>query len=167
MHNLPAFMNEPEFWVRCGLGIFFVILVVANVHGKIWKSLGDTGAAVRAELDEAVRIRTEAQELLNRIKADRLKAEQKAREIIALAEEEAQRMAAEAHAKLEDNIKRREALAERKIAQAEAKAAADVKAAAADLAAQIAETILLERVQKASTDGLVDKAIGQLEGRFN
>ena len=156
-----------ETWVRLALVIFFVILIVARVPGNFWKSLGDAGAAVRAELDEAVRIRTEAQELLNRIKADRLKAEQKAREIIALAEEEAQRMAAEARAKLEDNIRRREELAERKIAQAEAKAAADVKAAAADLAAQLAETILLERTQKASGDALVDKAIGQIEGRFN
>lgn len=156
-----------ETWVRLALVIFFVILIVARVPGNIWKSLGDAGAAVRAELDEAVRIRTEAQELLNRIKADRLKAEQKAREIIALAEEEAQRMAAEARTKLEDNIKRREALAERKIAQAEAQAAADVKAAAADLAAQLAETILMERAQKADSDVLVDKAIGQLEGRFN
>ena len=156
-----------ETWVRLALVIFFVILIVARVPGNIWKSLGDAGTAVRAELDEAVRIRTEAQELLNRIKADRLKAEQKAREIIALAEEEAQRMAAEARAKLEDSIKRREALAERKIAQAEAKAEADVKAAAADLAAQLAEIILLDRTQKAGSDVLVDKAIGQLEGRFN
>ena len=156
-----------ETWVRIALVIFFVILIVARVPGNIWKSLGDTGAAVRAELDEAVRIRTEAQELLNRIKADRLKAEQKAREIIALAEEEAQRMAADARAKLEDNIRRREELAERKIAQAEAKAAADVKAAAADMAAQLAEIVLSERTQKAGTDALVDKAIGQMEGRFN
>ncbi len=156
-----------ETWVRLALVLFFIILIVARVPGNIWKSLGDAGAAVRAELDEAVRIRTEAQELLNRIKADRLKAEQKAREIIALAEEEAQRMATEARAKLEDNIKRREALAERKIAQAEAQAAADVKAAAADLAAQLAETVLLERTRKAGADSLVDKAIGELEGRFN
>lgn len=156
-----------ETWVRLALVIFFVILIVARVPGNLWKSLGDTGAAVRAELDEAVRIRTEAQELLNRIKADRLKAEQRAREIIALAEEEAQLMAADARAKLEDNIRRREELAERKIAQAEAKAAADVKAAAADLAAQVAEIILMDRTQKAGTDVLVDKAIGQLEGRFN
>ncbi len=158
---------DVETWVRLALVIFFVILIVARVPGNIWKSLGDAGAAVRAELDEAVRIRTEAQELLNRIKADRLKAEQKAREIIALAEEEALRMAAEARTKLEESIKRREALAERKIAQAEAQATADVKAAAADLAAQLAETILLERAGKADSDVLVDKAIGQLEGRFN
>ncbi|MCR6661411.1 MAG: hypothetical protein NVV72_19600 [Asticcacaulis sp.] len=76
-------------------------------------------------------------------------------------------MAAEARVKLEETIKRREALAERKIAQAEANATADVKSAAADLAAQLAEQILLDQVAKAKTDTQVDKAIGQLEGRFN
>ena len=161
------FLANPENWVRIALIVFLLILVVVKVPGNLWKSLGSTGDAVRAELDEAVRIRQEATDLLNSIKAQRQAAEAKAREIIALAEEQAARLAEEARAKLAETIDRREALAERKIAQAEAQAAADVKAAAADLAANLAETILLDRVQKASTDALVDKAIGQLEGRFN
>jgi F-type H+-transporting ATPase subunit b len=160
-------LQEPEFWVRLALVVFFLILIVAKVPGTLWKTLGDKGDAVRAELDEAVRIRQEATDLLNSIKAQRLETEKKARELIALAEEEAQRLAKEAHEKLEASIKRREELAERKIAQAEARAAADVKAAAADLAAQVAETVLAERLAKAKTDPLIDKAIGQLEGRFN
>jgi len=158
---------EPEFWVRVALGVFFLILVVMKVPGNLWKSLGATGDAVRAELDEAVRIRQEATDLLNSIKSQRVASEQKARELIAIAQEEAARLTVEAEAKLEDTIKRRVALAERKIAQAEAKATSDVKAAAADLATQLAETILLERANKATNDPQIDKAIGQIEGRFN
>ena len=158
---------EAEFWVRLALVVFFLILIVARVPRNVWKSLGDTGKAVRAELDEAVRIRQEATELLNQIKAQRQAAERKAQEILQLAEEEAARMATEARAKLEDSIKRREALAERKIAQAEAQAAADVKAAATDLAAQVAEVVLAERVAKAGSDPAVDKAIWQVGERFN
>lgn len=164
---MTEMMAEPEFWVRVGLVIFFLILVFAKVPGSLWKSLGATGEAVRAELDEAVRIRQEATELLNSIKAQRQAAEKKAKEIIALAEEEAVRLADEARLKLAASIKRREELAERKIAQAEARAAEDVKAAAADLAAQLAETILVERTAGLGSDAAVDKAIGQLEGRFN
>ncbi len=158
---------DAEFWVRLALVVFFLILIVARVPNNIFKSLGDTGKAVRAELDEAVRIRQEATELLNQIKAQRQAAERKAQELIQLAEEEAARIAAEARAKLEDSIKRREALAERKIAQAEAQAAADVKAAATDVAAQVAETILAERIAKAGSDPAVDKAIWQVGERFN
>jgi len=160
-------LHEAEFWVRIALGVFVLILIFAGVPGKIWKSWGATGEAVRAELDEAVRIRQEATDLLNSIKAQRLAAEQKARELIAFAEEEAARMAADARVKLEETIKRREELAERKIAQAEANAAADVKSAAADLATQLAEQVLLDQVAKAKTDVHADKAISQLEGRFN
>ena len=158
---------EPENWIRLALVIFLLVLVFARVPGKLWTSLGDTGRAVKAELDEAVRIRQEATDLLNSIKAQRLAAEQKAREIIALAEEEAARLALDAREKLTESIHRREELAERKIAQAEAKAAADVKAAAADLAAQLAEIILADRTVKMTSDTLVDRAIGQIEGQFN
>ncbi len=158
---------EVETWVRLALVIFFLILIVAKVPGNLWKSLGATGDAVRAELDEAVRIRQEATDLLNSIKAQRQAAEAKAREIIAFAEEEATRMAKDARVKLEDTIKRREALAERKIAQAEAQAAADVKAAAADLAAQLAEAVLADRIAKADSDPAVNKAIDQIGVRFN
>ncbi|MDV6329792.1 ATP F0F1 synthase subunit B [Asticcacaulis sp. 201] len=160
-------LQDAEFWVRIALSVFVLILIFAGVPGKIWSSWGASGEAVRAELDEAVRIRQEATDLLNSIKAQRQQAEAKAREIIAFAEEEAVRMAAEARSKLEETIKRREELAERKIAQAESSAAAEVKAAAADLAANLAEQVLLDRVAKTTTDTLVDKAIGQLEGRFN
>ncbi len=160
-------LGNPEFWVRIGLVIFFLILVFAKVPANVWRGLGETGKAVRAELDEAVRIRQEATDLLNSIKAQRQAAEKKAREIIALAEEEAQRLAEEARTKLAESITRREALAERKIAQAEARAAADVTAAAADLATQLTESILLERTAGLGKDAAVDKAIGQLEGRFS
>ena len=160
-------LTSPETWVRLALVVFCLILVFAKVPGGIWKNLGDAGKAVRDELDEAVRIRQEATELLNQIKAQRQAAEVKARELIELAEEEAARIAAEARVKLEDSLKRREALAERKIAQAEAQAANDVKAAAADLATSVAETILADRVGKAGSDAAVDTAIGQIATRFN
>ena len=72
-------LADAETWVRIALVLFFLILIVATVPGKVWGSLGDTGKAVRAELDEAVRIRQEATDLLNTIKAQRVAAEQKAR----------------------------------------------------------------------------------------
>ena len=161
------FFAEPENWVRIALVVFLLILIVAKVPGNLWTSLGDAGASVRAELDEAVRIRQEAVTLLNQIKAQRIIAERKAHELITLAEEEVARLSAEARVKLEDTIRRREALAERKIAQAEAQAMTDVKAAAADLAAQVAEVVLAERIARADSDPSIGAAIAQLAGRFN
>jgi F-type H+-transporting ATPase subunit b len=86
--------------------------------------------------------------------------------MIANAQADSQRLAAEAAVKLEEQIKRRQLMAERKIATAEAQAAADVKAAAGDLAAQIAEQVLAARLQGLTSDPLVDRAVGQMAGKL-
>lgn len=159
--------EDPEIWVRIGLLAFVVLLVVLKVPQKLWAALGSTGDAVRAELDEAVRIRQEAQTLLNGLKAQRLEAERKARELIEFAEAEARRLAEEAKVNLDESIRRRQAQAEAKIAQAEARAAADVKAAAAELASQIAEEILIKRTSTLKADAQVNAAISQIGKRFS
>jgi len=160
------FLQNAEFWVAVGLVILVGILVFAKVPGIALRELDARGIKIRAELDEAVRLREEASALLDQIKAQRLETEKLAAEILASAESEATRLRAEAKVKLAETIKRRQDLAERKIAIAEAQAAADVKAAAADLAAVIAEQVLSARVKGLKSDPLVDAAVAGLTGRF-
>jgi F-type H+-transporting ATPase subunit b len=159
-------MTEAHFWVGAAFVVFLLILVFAGVHKFAWKALGDAGEKVRAQLDEANRLREEAEALLARIHSDREASEKLAAEILANAEEQAQRMQAEAQVRLAEQIERRGQLAERRIATAEAQAAAEVKAAAAELAAQMAEQVLAARIAGAKTDPLIDAAIGQLAGRL-
>ncbi|MDP3855233.1 ATP F0F1 synthase subunit B [Phenylobacterium sp.] len=153
---------DGHFWVGVALVVFLGVLVMAGVHRFAWKALGDAGAKVQAQLDEAAALRREAQVLLDNIKAQREAAEKAAAEMLANAQEDAKRMAVEAQANLAEQIKRRAALAERKIASAEAQAQAEVKAAAAELAAQMAENVLVRRLAGATSDPLVDGAIKQL-----
>jgi F-type H+-transporting ATPase subunit b len=160
------FLQNAEFWVAVGLLIFVGALIYLKVPGMAMTALDARGIKIRAELDEAVRLREEASTLLSQIKAQRLETEKLAAEILASAEAEAKRLRAEAKTKLAESIKRRQDLAERKIAIAEAQAAADVKAAAADLAAVIAEQVLSARVKGLKADPLVDTAVAQLAGRF-
>ena len=89
---------------------------------------------IKAELDDARRLKEEAAKVLAEYKARRASAEREAEEIIANAKAEAERIAAEAKAKMEDFVARRTKTAESKIALAEAQALADVRAAAADAA---------------------------------
>ena len=95
-----------------------------------------------AELDEARRLKEEAQALLAQYQRKQREAEQEAAAIIAGAKAEAERLASEAKAKIEDFVARRTKMAETKIAQAEAQALADVRAAAADAAVAAAERVL-------------------------
>ncbi|WP_309646615.1 ATP F0F1 synthase subunit B [Phenylobacterium sp.] len=161
-----ALLLDTHFWVGLALIVFLAILVMAGVHKFAWKALGDAGAKVQAQLDEAAALRAEAQALLEGIKRQRDEAEKAAAEMLANAQEDAKRMAVEAQANLAEQIKRRGALAERKIANAEAQATAEVKAAAAELAAQMAEDVLVKRLAGATSDPLVDGAIKQLASKL-
>jgi|SRR6516165_9988465 F-type H+-transporting ATPase subunit b len=162
---MPEFLNpaEAEFWVAVGLLIFLgIVIFAAKAPKKLASALDAQAAAIQANLDEAARIREEAQRLLETLKAERAQAEQHAKEMLAQAQAEARRLEADAKVKLEESLARRQQVAERKIATAEMQAAAEVKSAAADMAAQAAETVLAKRLAGVKADPMVDAAIGQL-----
>jgi F-type H+-transporting ATPase subunit b len=152
-------LQDAHVWEAIGLVVFIGLLIYLKVPGMALAALDDRGAKIRAQLDEATQLRDEAERLLADIKVQREAAEHHAVEIVALAKEEAARLAEDATVKLEDQIKRRGEMAERRIALAETQAAAEVKAAAADLAAQAAEAVLSARLAAATSDPLVDAAV--------
>ena len=163
---MTQLLQDNHFWVGLAFLVLVGILVMVGVPSMAAKALDARGAKIQAQLDEATRIREEAQALLARIKAEQVESEAAAAEMLSTARSEAKRLAKEAEEKLAEQIKRRGELAERKIATAEASAAAEVKAAAADLAAAIAEQVLTARVVSAKTDALVDRAIADMAGKL-
>jgi F-type H+-transporting ATPase subunit b len=170
---MPAFLQlefwslaNPELWVAVGLIVFLAIVVLAGAHRLALGQLDTKAKAIQDNLDEAARIRKEAEAMLVEIRSQRETAEAQGRQMIAEAEAEAKRLGVEAKAKLEEQIARRTALADRRIATAEAQAEQDVKAAAAEMAANMAEQVLTARLAKAKTDPLVDRAVTQLAGRL-
>jgi F-type H+-transporting ATPase subunit b len=161
-----SLLTDAEFWIAIGLLVLLGILVYAKVPGMALNALDARGAKIRAELDEALRLRQEAQDLLAQITVQREGAEKTATEIVANAEADAARRRVEAEARLADQIERRRAMAERQIANAEAKAAQDVKAAAAEAAAALAEAVMAERLKGLASDPLVDRAVSELAQRL-
>lgn len=150
-----------ETWVIVGLVIF---LAIAFIFGRkaIFGTLDAKRNKIQADLDEAARLRAEAETLLTELRAERQDAERRAADMLAAAEAEAQRLQAEAAQRLEEQITRRRDLAERKIAQAEQRATAEVKAAAADLAVQAAQGVLARRLSESGQDPLLDQAVQRL-----
>lgn len=165
----PGFwsLGSAELWVLVGLLIFMAIVVVAGVPKMVAKALDDKAAKIQSELDEAARLRAEAEAMLAQIRQEKAEAEAQAADMLAAAEADARRIEAEAKAKLEETLVRRQQLAERRIAQAEAQATTEVKAAAADLAAKAAQDILTARLAAAKSDPLIDAAIGQIGDKLN
>ena len=156
-----------EFWVAVAFAAFVLLMFYYKVPGLIAKALDDRAAGIRKELDEARRLREEAAQLLAAYQNKRGEAEREAQAIITEAQHDAERTAAEAHAKMEDFVARRTKLAETKIGQAEAQAVADVRAAAADAAVAAAETILRESAKGKVADDLIAKGIADVKAKLN
>ena len=159
-------IQDPHFWVGVAFAILLVVMVLTGVPAMVLKMLDSKAQAVQAQLDEAAKLREEAQALLARIQTQRAESERIAAEMLANAQDEAKRLEAEAKVRLAEQIERRGQLAERKIATAEAQAAADVKAAAADLAAQLAEQVLAARISGTKSDPLIDRALDQMAAKL-
>jgi len=162
---MPAFLNpaEAEAWVGAGLLIFLAIVIfVAKAPKAVAGMLDEKARSIQANLDEAQRIREEANRLLEQLRAERTQAERDAQQLIANAQAQAKQFEADARAKLEESLARRQAVTERKIADAERQAMDEVRAAAADLGVQMAERTLAARLAGTSSDPLVDRAIPEL-----
>src|ERR1017187_3909816 len=111
---------DAEFWVAVAFVVFLGGLVYFGVHEMMVKYIDQRRKRIRAELDEARRLKEEAQALLAQYQRKQREAEQEAAAIIAGARAEAERLTIEAKAKIEDYVGRRTKMAEAKIAQAEA-----------------------------------------------
>jgi F-type H+-transporting ATPase subunit b len=158
---------EPEFWVAVAFLIFVGILVYVGVPKMLLGALDDRAKRVQAELDEARRLKEEAQKLLAEYKAKQRQADEEAVAIIEGAKAEAERIAAESKTKMEEFVARRTKMAETKIAQAEAQAIADVRAAAAEAAVTAAEKILTSTVKGKVADDLLTRGIGDVKTKLN
>jgi F-type H+-transporting ATPase subunit b len=160
-------MTEPEFWVAVAFVIFVGVLVYVGVPRKILDALDQRSARIKAELDEARRLREEAGQLLAEYQRKQREAEREAEAIIAEAKAEAERVAAEARTRMEEFVARRTRLAETKIGQAEAQALADVRAAAADAAVAAAEKILAQTTTGKVAEELIDRGIADVKAKLN
>jgi F-type H+-transporting ATPase subunit b len=158
---------DAEAWVALAFLMFLAGLGYLGVHRMIGKSLDDRSARIKAELDEARKLKEEAAKLLADYQRKRHEAEGEAQEIIAGAKAEAERLAIEAKAKIEEFVARRTKMAETKIAQAEAQATADVRSAAAEAAVAAAEKILTQETKGKLANDLIARGIEDVRKKLN
>ena len=160
-------LYEAEFWVAIAFVILMGVFAYFGVHRTLLKALDHRSERIKAELDDARRLKEEAAKLVAEYQARRATAEREALEIIASAKAEAERIAAEAKVKMEDFVVRRTKSAESKIALAEAQALADVRAAAAEAAVTAAAGILSQTVKGEVADNLLARSIAEVREKMN
>ncbi len=160
-------MFDAEFWVAASFFIFLGVLGYFGIHKKVAEALDQRRDRIKAELDEAARLREEAHQLLQHYQRKQQEAEGEAELIISGAKAEAERMAVDAKAKMEEFVARRTKMAETKIAQAEAQALADVRAAAAEAGVAAAEKILREATKGKVAEELLETGIKDVKNKLN
>jgi F-type H+-transporting ATPase subunit b len=158
---------DATFWALVALVIFVAIVIYYKVPGMIAGSLDKRAETIRNELDEARRMREEAQQLLAEYQRKRKDAEQEASEIVASAEREAQTIVNEAKEKTEEYVARRTAMAEEKIAKAETDAVNEVRSSAVNLAIAAAERIIAEKTDATTQKALFDSSLSEMKNRLN
>lgn len=161
------FLSTPEFWVLVSFVLFIAMLIYFKVPGLVTKALDDRAAGIATELEEAQKLREEAQAIMAEYQRKQRDAEKEAEGIVSQAMHEAERFAEEARVKLQDSLERRTRMAEDKIAQAEAQAVKDVQAAAADLAIFAAEKLIASEVTGKKADDLVSQSIKDVQAKLN
>lgn len=160
-------LADAAFWAMIGLFIFLGLMVYLKVPGLVTGSLDKRAETIRDELEEARKLREEAQALLAEYQRRAREAESEAEDIIDQARREADGITTEARQRMEDYVANRTRQAEQKIAQAEAQAVQEVRAMSADVAVAAAERILTERVQGATATVLISDAIDDIKARLN
>ena len=158
---------DPVFWVMIAFIGFVALLIYYRVPGIVGKALDDRATAIRADLDEARRLRDEAHALLADYQRRSREAEDETKTILEQAKREGEALAAETRKNLQESVERRTKLAEEKIERAEAQALSDVRTAAVESAIAAAEKILKSRVAGATADTLIENGIRDLDGKLN
>ncbi len=161
------FLREAETWVALGLLILIGIFLWQRVPAFVGAMLDARADAIAKELEEAKRLRAEAEALLADFKRKAAGAEQEAQSILTEAKAEAEQFAAEARAQLKATLARREQQAKDKIAQAEANAMAEIRAVAADAAAAAAEKLIAARLDDTRSGALIQQSLEALPGKLN
>lgn len=157
MHHDASLWADPRFWVGIAFFLFFAIFG-RKIVGLLVATLDNRSLAIKRELDEAGRLRQEAEAMLADANVRRQVALQEAQVMLDSARSEAQRMGEAARAEAASSAARRERMALDRIDAAEKAAVSDVRHAAAELAGRAAERILAEFPAEADA-ALIDRAI--------
>jgi F-type H+-transporting ATPase subunit b len=155
-----------ELWILVAFVVFCGILWGLGVHRRIVGILDTRQSRVRDRLSEARRLRDEAEAVLGEIQRRKSEVEREAGAIIAAANAEADRLVADAQAKMENYAARRIKLMETKIGRAETEAVSEVRGAAVDAAVAVAEKILVNTLKRDGHERVMNRSMDDMRANI-
>ena len=158
--------HEPIFWVAASF--ILLIFVLFKPVGRIL-ALGLDGRArrVQRELDEALKLKEEAQALLASYQRKQKEVIEEAENIVAYAEEEAKRIRKTSEKSLEESVNKRVELAMQKINTYEATVLQEIRCHAVDIAVSTVRALVQENVNAKAAEALVSQSIQEVNKKLN
>jgi F-type H+-transporting ATPase subunit b len=158
---------EPEIWVAIAFIVFAGGMIYLGVPGKVMGLLDQRSDAIAKELEEARKLRAEAEAILADYKRRAANTEAEAAAILEQAEREAALYAKEARTAFDETMTRRMAIAEQKIKLEEEKARKQIRAQAAELAVAAAENLIEQKVTGQVAENMISASLDRIKKRLH
>jgi len=155
------FIYEAEFWVAVSFFIFIGVLVYLGIHKKVASALDARALRISKELEEARRLREEAEKLLADYRRKLGDVVTEVDNIMALAAKQAETLAEETRQSLKEHVERRIKLAEQKIARAEMEAVGELRNDVVDIAIAAAQNLIVAKLTPDRAKKLVSESINE------
>lgn len=158
---MGALLNDPAIWLLCSF-LIFAVLVYRKGKDTVLAMLDKRIDEIKAELETAENLRVEAQELLAQYQRKHRDAVKDADMIIANAEKSAGETLKKAESDLAEGLARKEQQLRDRLTNAEQAAIQEIQVYAADLAIKATTEIIIGKLDKKTSEGLLDASIGGL-----
>ena len=149
-------------WVALAMLVVIGIMLWKKVPAAIARALDRKIEGIREQLEEAARLRSEAEALRAEYEAKTAAAGAEAEAMLERARHEAEGIVQQAERDAANLVERRTRMAEDKIAAAERSAIAEVRARAVTAAAAAAERLIAEQHDANADRAMVDETIASL-----
>ena len=156
-------LEKDATWVAIGFILFILMLIYFKVPGQITKILDKRAEKIKNELDEARKLREEAQAILADFQKKNNEAEKSAKALIDEAKKIAKNYEKEAKLKFEESLERRKKLLDEKLKRAEVEALNQIKNDITDIVFDaIDKTLSNDNINKDASDRIIDSGIKEI-----
>ena len=162
---MESLLDDPRLWVALAF-VVFTLLSYKKVAGFMTRSLDERSAKIKSELDEARRLREEAESVLAQYKQRQAEYAKEAESLLEQACEDAEVLRTHAEHEMKSALDTRMKQALERISQEEEKAIADVRNHVVDIALSAARRIIAEHVGM-SQDELIRLTLDDIERKIH
>ena len=158
-------LENPETWVLVAF-LIFIALVAKKAYLVITVALDARATRIREGLDDAARLREEAQSLLAQYQRQQRGADGEIEAMLERAHRDRALMLEAARTRLAAQLLQREKQTTQNIARAEAQMVDEVRIAASEMAMAAIEYMIIQNLNQSQATKLIDDSIGDLGMRL-